>query len=122
MILKLQKSQPAADVCAIEFFGKLIMSNESRQVEWVLAEQLVGGVKRIIFDLSKLDGIDSTGVGIIVMCEGKVRKAGGELRVAGPTGIVNETLTLTRVNRLVRVFPNASEAMRDFSLVANPAS
>lgn len=122
MILKLQKSQPAPDVCAIEFFGKLIMSNESRQVEWALAEQLVGGVKRIIFDLSKLDGIDSTGVGIIVMCEGKVRKAGGELRVAGPTGIVNDTLTLTRVNRLVRVFPSTSEAMRDFSLAANQAS
>jgi anti-sigma B factor antagonist len=122
MILKLQKSQPAPDVCAIEFFGKLIMSNESRQVEWVLAEQLMGGVKRIIFDLSKLDGIDSTGVGIIVMCEGKVRKAGGELRVAGPAGIVNDTLTLTRVNRLVRVFPSTSEAMRDFSLAANQAS
>jgi anti-sigma B factor antagonist len=121
MILKLQKSQPAPDVCAIEFFGKLIMSNESRQVEWVLAEQLVAGVKRIIFDLSKLDGIDSTGVGIIVMCEGKVRKAGGELRVAGAAGIVNDTLTLTRVDRLIRFFPSASEAMRDFSLAANPA-
>jgi anti-sigma B factor antagonist len=122
MILKLQKSQPVPDVCVIEFFGKLIMSNESRQVEWVLAEQLVGGVKRIIFDLSRLDGIDSTGVGIIVMCEGKVRKAGGELRVAGPAGIVGDTLRLTRVDRLVRCFPNTSEAMRDFSLAANQAS
>jgi len=122
MNLKLQKSQPVPDVCIIEFFGKLIMGNESRQVEWVVAEQLVGGVKRIIFDLSRLDGIDSTGVGIIVMCEAKVRKAGGELRVAGPVGIVNDTLTLTRVDRLVRFFPSTSESMRDFSLTANPAS
>jgi anti-anti-sigma factor len=122
MNLKLQKSQPAPDVCMIEFFGKLIMGNESRQVEWVVAEQLLAGVKRLIFDLSKLDGIDSTGVGIIVMCEGKVRKKGGELRVAGPVGIVNDTLTLTRVDRLVRFFPSASEAMRDFSLTANEAS
>lgn len=122
MNLKLQKSQPVPDVCIIEFFGKLVMGNESRQVEWLVAEQLVAGVKRIIFDLSKLDGIDSTGVGIIVMCEGKVRKAGGELRVAGPVGIVNETLTLTRVDRLVRFFPSTSEAMRDFSLTANQAS
>jgi anti-sigma B factor antagonist len=122
MNLKLQKSQPAPDVCMIEFFGKLIMGNESRQVEWLVAEQLLAGVKRLIFDLSKLDGIDSTGVGIIVMCEGKVRKTGGELRVAGPVGIVNDTLTLTRVDRLVRFFPSASEAMRDFSLTANEAS
>src|ERR1700757_4239635 len=118
MNLKLQKSQPVPDVCIIEFFGKLIIGNESRQVEWVVAEQLVGGVKRIIFDLSKLDGIDSTGVGIIVMCEGKVRKAKGELRVAGPVGVVNDTLKLTRVDRLVRFFPSVSEAMRDFILPA----
>jgi anti-sigma B factor antagonist len=122
MNLKLQKSQPVSDVCIIEFFGKLIIGNESRQVEWVVAEQLVAGVKRLIFDLSKLDVIDSTGVGIIVMCETKVRKAGGELRVAGPVGIVNDTLTLTRVDRLVRFFPSTGEAMRDFSVPANQAS
>ena len=57
MNLKLQKSQPVPDVCVIEFIGKLIMGNDSRQGEWVVAEQLVEGVKRIIFDLSQLDGI-----------------------------------------------------------------
>src|SRR5215469_4152107 len=122
MNLKLQKSQPVPDVCIIEFIGKLIMGNESRQVEWVVAEQLVAGVKRIIFDLSQLDGIDSTGVGIIVMCDGKVRKAGGELRVAGSVGIVSDTLTLTHVDRLVRFFPGTNEALRDFSLATNQTS
>jgi len=119
MILKLQKSQPAPDTCVVEFFGKLMMGNESRQVEWTVAEQLVAGVKRFIFDLSKLDGIDSTGVGIIVMCEGKVRKAGGELRIAGPMGIVNDTLVLTHVDRLLRFFSSTSDAMRDFGIAAN---
>jgi anti-sigma B factor antagonist len=116
MILQLQKSQPAPDICQIEFFGKLMMGNDSRQVEWLVAELLGAGVKKIIFELSKLNSIDSTGVGIIVMCEGKVRKAGGEMRIAGPVGLVHDTLIMTHVDRLVRFFPSASEAVRDFSV------
>ena len=86
MILQLQKSQPAPDICLVEFSGKLMMGNDSRQVEWTVSELLNAGTKKIVFELSKLDSIDSTGVGIIVMCDGKVRKAGGEVRIAGTSG------------------------------------
>lgn len=114
MILHLQKSQLSPDTCLIEFTGKLMMGNDSRQVEWNVAELLNTGVKKIIFDLSKLDSIDSTGVGIIVMCEGKVRKAGGEVRIAGPVGLVHDTLIMTHVDRIVRIFPTAAEATQNF--------
>jgi anti-sigma B factor antagonist len=114
MILQLQKSQPEPDLCVVEFSGKLLMGNESRQVEKIVGELLNAGVKRLIFEFSKLDTIDSTGVGIIVMSEGKMKKAGGELRVAGATGVVNDALTLTHVDRLVRIFPSLDEAMRNF--------
>ena len=110
MILQLQRSQPAADICQVEFSGKLMMGTDSRQVEWMVSELLKEGVKKIIFELSKLDSIDSTGVGIIVMCEGKMKKAGGELCVAGPVGLVRDTLMMTHVDRLVKFFPTASEA------------
>jgi anti-sigma B factor antagonist len=116
MILQLQKSQPAVDVCLLEFSGKLMMGNDSRQVEWSVAELLKQGVKKIVFDLSRLDSIDSTGVGIIVMCEGRVRNAGGEVRIAGPAGLVHDTLVMTHVDRLMRFFPTAGEAARDFSV------
>jgi anti-sigma B factor antagonist len=116
MILQLQKSHPAKDICLIEFFGRLLMGNDSRQVEWTVGELLEAGVKKIIFELSKLDSIDSTGVGIIVMCEGKVRKAGGEVYIAGPVGLVYDTLLMTHVDRLIRFFPTAKEATEDFQV------
>ena len=116
MILKLQKSHPVPDICQIDFSGKLMMGNDSRQVEWTVAELLAAGVKKIIFEFSSLDSIDSTGVGIIVMCEGKVRKAGGEVRIAGSAGLVLDTLIMTHVDRLVRLFPSATEAAQDFRI------
>jgi anti-anti-sigma factor len=69
----------------------------------------------VIFDLSKLDAIDSTGVGIIVVCHAKLQKAGGSLRIAGAQGIVLETLQMTHVDRLVPLFPSADAAEQNFA-------
>jgi anti-anti-sigma factor len=114
MILQLHKSQPSPELCNIEFRGKLMMGNDSRQVEWNVADLLATGVKRVIFDLHDLDSIDSTGVGIIVMCHAKLQKAGGILRIAGPHGIVLETLQMTHVDRLVPFFATAEAATQNF--------
>ena len=51
MILQLHKSRPSPEVCRIELVGKLMMGNESRQVEWTIAELLLAGVKKVVFDL-----------------------------------------------------------------------
>jgi anti-sigma B factor antagonist len=114
MILSLHKNQPSPDLCRLEFTGKLMMGNDSRQVEWAITELLAAGVLKVILDLQKLDGIDSTGVGIIVVCHGKVQKAGGHLCVAGAQGIVLETLHMTHVDRLMQIFPTAEVAEKSF--------
>jgi anti-sigma B factor antagonist len=110
MILQLHKTQPSPELCRIEMTGKLMMGNDSRQVEWSVAELVEAGVKRVVFDLSKLDGIDSTGVGIIVVCHAKLHKVGSSLRIAGPSGIVLETLLMTHVDRIVPIFATVEEA------------
>lgn len=87
-----------------------MMGNDSRQVEWAFAELLAEGVRKVILDLEKLDGIDSTGVGIIVVCHAKMHQAGGSLRIAGAHGIVLEALQMTHVDRLISFYPNVEAA------------
>jgi anti-sigma B factor antagonist len=114
MILQLHKTELAPDLCQVEFVGKLLMGNDSRQVEWSVSELLVSGVKKVIFDVAMLDAIDSTGVGIIVMCHAKLQKAGGNLSLAGAQGIVLEALQMTHVDRLVPLFATSKEAAEHF--------
>jgi anti-sigma B factor antagonist len=113
-MLQLVDSHLTPDICLIGFSGKLMMGKESRQVELKVNALLSASMKNIIFDLSGLDSIDSTGVGIIVVCCGKAKKAGGELRIAGPAGVVKEALIMTRVDRLVRIFATVDDAQRNF--------
>ncbi|MGB8493599.1 MAG: STAS domain-containing protein [Candidatus Acidiferrum sp.] len=114
MILEVQKKSPAPAVGILELRGRLLMGNDSRQVEWAVVEWINAEVKSVILDLSGLDMIDSTGVGIIVMCHAKLEKAGGSLRIAGGKGIVQEILHMTHVDRIVRFFPTAEEASKNF--------
>jgi anti-anti-sigma factor len=60
--------------------------------------------------------VDSTGVGILVMSYAKRKKAGGCLRIAGVNGMVEETLKLTSIDKLIESYPTVVDASRGFEL------
>jgi anti-sigma B factor antagonist len=116
MILEVQKKQTPPAIAILELRGRLLMGNDSRQVEWSIADILKDGVKKVVMDLRELDAIDSTGVGILVMCNAKLQKAGGVMRIVSSDGIVESTLQMTHVDRIVKFFPSVEEASQDFEL------
>jgi hypothetical protein len=38
------------------------------------------------------------------------------VRIAGPEGVVKDTLVMTHVDRLVRMFPTVDEATKNFNV------
>lgn len=116
MILQVQKSRPLPDVCVLGLTGRLLMGNDSRQVEWAVSELLKEGVKKVVLDVTQLDVVDSTGIGIVVMCHARLQRQGGSLRIASSPGMVHETLHLTHVDKIVAFFCSAEEASKNFEL------
>jgi anti-sigma B factor antagonist len=113
-VLNIQKKQIEPDVTVLHISGRLTMGRACQDVEWHLEDLLKEQRTKVVFDLSDLKYLDSTGVGIVVMCSGKLRKSGGELRVAGAQGDVVATLKLTHVDQIVPLFPSCSEAVESF--------
>jgi anti-anti-sigma factor len=109
--LNIQRKVIEPDIVIVEIGGRIVFGPECQQIEWLISDLLSQGQKEIIFDVSGVSHIDSTGVGIIVMCFGKVKKAGGDLRVAGARGIVEEVLKMTKVDRIVVLFPTVAAAV-----------
>jgi|SRR5271165_3972500 len=114
MILTIERKQIAPDIVALELTGRIILGNNSREVELKLAEILGDHIHKIIFDLKGLTMLDSTGVGILVVSQAKVKKEGGELRIAGATGVVEDILKMTSVEKLVPLFPTVDAAVVNF--------
>jgi anti-anti-sigma factor len=112
--LEVQRKRIEPDVVLVEIAGKVIFGCECRQIEWLTAELLAEGEKKVIFDISGVHHLDSTGVGIIVMCSGKVKEAGGELRVAGAEGHVQTVLRITEVGKILALYRTRADALQGF--------
>jgi anti-sigma B factor antagonist len=114
VILTIERKQIPPDITVLEMSGRIILGNNSRDVELKLADVLKDGSKKIIFDLSGVTMLDSTGVGILVVSQAKIKKEGGEMRISGATGVVGEILQMTSVDKLVKIYPTASAAAATF--------
>ncbi len=70
---------------------------------------------RIIFDMSGLTHADSAAIGVFVKCLTKVKNAGGALRIAAAHPMIVHSLQLTRVDKLIEMFPTVDQAAKKFS-------
>lgn len=116
MLLEVRKKQATPEIVVLELHGRLLMGNDSRQVEWSIAEVMKEGAKKVVIDLRELGAIDSTGVGILVMCNAKLQKVGGVMRIVTSGGIVESTLQLTHVDRIVKFFDTVESASEKFEV------
>jgi anti-sigma B factor antagonist len=92
--------------------GRFVHNTDSRQVEWKIQELLSEERRNIVLDLSGLTHIDSTGIGILVMCSGKAKFEGGDLRIAGAAGPVDEILHITKVSEIIDMYASVDEALQ----------
>jgi len=114
MILTINRSRLDPDIEVLEMNGRIVLGNDARAVEWKLDELLKENRKKVIFDFGRVTVLDSTGVGIVVMCYARVKKSGGSLHIAGANGMVEQTLRMTNVDRLIELYPSVSEAAAAF--------
>ena len=70
----------------------------------------------MVFDLSDLTYVDSAGIGIIVMCCGKMQAAGGELQLASLQPTVVELMRVTKLDRIFHFYPTAAVAAENFDV------
>ena len=114
MILTIDRKDIEPDIALLQMTGRIVLGSDSMRVEWSVADLLKENRKKVILDLAGVTVVDSTGVGILVMCYAKMKKAGGALRIAGVNGMVEETLKLTSLHKLIDSYPTVVEASRGF--------
>ena len=119
-MLNISTKQLPPDVTVVEIRGAITLGRESKRVEWQIEDLLKVNQKKVIFDLSGVTHLDSSGIGALVMCAGMMKRSGGELRVANPAEIVEKLMTMTQVGQVLKSYPTVADAAQDFS-VAGPA-
>ena len=74
------------DLTVVELTGHLNLGNELMTVENAVKRVIDEGARKLVIDVTKLEYIDSAGIGMLVACNGQIERAGGKMRVAGAQG------------------------------------
>jgi anti-sigma B factor antagonist len=100
-------------VTIVKMKGRLTVGEASAPREKV-NELVAAGKVNIIFDLSGVDYIDSTGLGSLVICFTSIKKAGGALKLLNLNKRNIELLVLTKLHTIFEVFSDEQDAVNSF--------
>ena len=103
------------DITLVELTGKLALGRECQRVETLVEDLVKRRIKRVIFDMTGVDYADSAGIGMLVSKLQRLRKVGGDLRLAQLTARYQRLLGTMRVLPLFQVFDEETSAVRSFS-------
>jgi len=121
LILEITKGQLKDNIALLTLRGSIHTGPDCRRVEHEVDELLQNKQTRAIFDLAGVTHIDSAAIGVVVRCYSKLKTAGGLLRLAGCNGMVESSLKLTKIDKVIGLFPNAATAAENFPQPTSPA-
>jgi anti-sigma B factor antagonist len=110
---KIRQVEP--DVTVVELSGHLNLGNELMSLEATVKRAIQEGVRKLVFDLTKLDYIDSAGIGMLVGCNGQMDRAGGKMRVAGAHGTVAKAFEVVHMDRIMALDADIETAMKNLA-------
>ena len=72
------------------------------------------GVKKMIIDCTRLTHISSYGIGTLVRLHNRLKKHGGDVKIASPQSLVLQVLTLMRMGKVFEIYPDVDRARLAF--------
>ena len=110
MAFEIHRKELRPGIVVISLTGKMMVGSGSEQVTAAVDELLAQGVKTIIFDLSGVTALDSTGVGQFISSYNRIAGAGGDMRMAAATGHVFRTFHVSMLDKMFRFHATAEQA------------
>lgn len=72
------------------------------------------GINKLIFDLSHLQFIDSSGLGTFLSIQRSLNTQGGTLKLAHLNKSIRTMFEIVSMHRIFDIFPNIEEAVKSF--------
>jgi anti-sigma B factor antagonist len=108
-------------VSLVELSGRLT-SFETKAFRDMVHGMLKEGQKNIVLNLTRLEYLDSSGIGELARAYVAVVKQSGAMRVVGLASKVEEILKITQLYQVFPEFPDEASAVESFRRARSAAS
>ena len=100
-------------VSIISLGGDFISEVDQVKLRTCVRELAGEGKIHALIDLTKVEHINSCGLGSIVCSLTTLRKAGGDLKLVGLGKFVKDLLRITQLDMIFPVYPTLEKALKD---------
>lgn len=69
---------------------------------------------KVVIDLSRVEWVNSSGLGALLSCLTTIRRNGGELKLAHLTEKIQSLITITRLTQIFDTYESVEQAIRSF--------
>ena len=107
------QTEKIIDIMVVELPGKALDASNSQEFERDILPILEENAK-VVFDMTKLDFVDSSGCSAIVSCLEKVKGHKGQLKICGLQDRVRDLFKLMQLERFFDILPSKEEAVTAF--------
>lgn len=111
MPLDVERSDLESGVVLLALTGSLTMGNQLMKLEWLVEELIKEEHNRIVLEMSGITYLDSSSIGVLVGCNGKIAASGGQLRLAAVTARVAAVLSLSKIDTVLSINPTQGDAV-----------
>jgi anti-sigma B factor antagonist len=115
MILQFTIRQIEAGMSVLVIKGSIHCGPECARLEKQVDELIGARESRVIFDMAGVTHMDSAAIGALVRCLTKLKKAGGGLRMACAQPMVDYSLKLTKLDKIMPNYQSVELAATGFS-------
>lgn len=109
------KTSQIGDVTVVEMTGWLLLGTTLGYAENAINRLIDGGTRKLVLNLAGLDYIDSSGLGMLIFCGGRMEQAGGRMRVSGAASTVARVLQIAHADRVLQLDADLETACRNLA-------
>ncbi|MCB1192690.1 MAG: STAS domain-containing protein [Leptospiraceae bacterium] len=98
------------ETCIVDITGELNLYS-AREMQEFFDSLIATGYKKICLDLSKLQYIDSSCLGVFLKSHVTLKKSGGYIRLISPSKEMTSIFQLTKLDKMLIIFDSAEKAV-----------
>ena len=98
------------DIVAVVLSG-VLDENTCSYLLGCVEDEILDGRKKLILDCGQVTYISSMGLGTLVRVNSRMKKIGGDVKLAAVQGAVAQLMRVVGLNRIFQIYPSVGDAI-----------
>ena len=106
------------DIRIVEFTHSKILDEANIAEIGTRVGEVIDGLPRprVLLDFRNVDHLSSAALGMLINANNRIREKNGELRLCDIRRQIMEVFTITKLDKLFRIYPNRQAALESFGI------